>query len=479
MIFDAVIIGAGPSGLAAAARLAHFDIKVCVLEAHRRLGGLNSWHHVKGREISTGLHAFTNYSSSGRGGPLGKLLRQLRISHRDLNLRAQNQSSIRFPSATLRLSNDTELIRQQIAQVFPGQIDGFDRFRALIRDTDEGELTDRRSSAREVMAQYIDDPLLTDMLFCPVMYYGNPGGVGDGQDAGRELPDMDWLLFCVLWKCIFETGLGYPAAGMRPLWEMLAARIVDDGGVIRMSSPVERLKTKNGRVTAAVLESGEEIEGGLFFSSAGAPETECLLSGEAESTVPPGTITTLEGISLLDGEAPRAGLDDSVVFFSFHDRLRFGCPPDELIDASGGVLCAPGNFVPAAGPDENIVKIAQLAGFPAWDALCPEDYGAAKQRIAGVLKDSLARLGVFPEKARNHGDGRFGVFDDIFTPITIFRYTGHVDGAIYGSPVKSRTGKTALPNLFLMGADQGFHGIVGAMLSGVAMVNLHLLTKHS
>ncbi len=36
---------------------------------------------------------------------------------------------------------------------------------------------------------------------------------------------------------------------------------------------------------------------------------------------------------------------------------------------------------------------------------------------------------------------------------------------------------TDCENLFLIGADQGFHGIVGAMLSGVAMVNLHWLAK--
>ena len=100
-VYDAVIIGAGPSGLAAAARLSHFGASVCVLEAHARIGGYSSWHHVGGREISSGLHAFTNYSPDGRSGPLGKLFRQLRIKYQDLELRAQGSSSIRFPSARM------------------------------------------------------------------------------------------------------------------------------------------------------------------------------------------------------------------------------------------------------------------------------------------------------------------------------------------------------------------------------------------
>ena len=126
MFYDAVIVGAGPSGLAAAVRLAHFGLKVCLVEAHSRLGGLNSWHHIRGVEISTGLHAFTNFREDGKG-PLGKLLRQLRIKQADLKLFPQSASSIRFPSATLRFDNNPEFLRQQIAESFPAEADNFDR----------------------------------------------------------------------------------------------------------------------------------------------------------------------------------------------------------------------------------------------------------------------------------------------------------------------------------------------------------------
>ena len=51
----------------------------------------------------------------------------------------------------------------------------------------------------------------------------------------------------------------------------------------------------------------------------------------------------------------------------------------------------------------------------------------------------------------------------------------HLDGAVYGSPVKTRDGTTAFDNLFLAGTDQGFLGITGAMLSGISMANRHIL----
>ena len=64
---------------------------------------------------------------------------------------------------------------------------------------------------------------------------------------------------------------------------------------------------------------------------------------------------------------------------------------------------------------------------------------------------------------------------DMFTPTTIVRFTGHDNGAIYGSPEKHLDGKTHLQNLFICGTDQGFVGIIGAITSGIGMANMHCL----
>ena len=71
------------------------------------------------------------------------------------------------------------------------------------------------------------------------------------------------------------------------------------------------------------------------------------------------------------------------------------------------------------------------------------------------------------------------LFKDIFTPTTIKRYTSHYGGVVYGSTDKSRNGKTPIDGLFICGTDQGFLGIVGSMLSGISMANLHVLQGDS
>ena len=65
------------------------------------------------------------------------------------------------------------------------------------------------------------------------------------------------------------------------------------------------------------------------------------------------------------------------------------------------------------------------------------------------------------------------VFERAFTPQDIHERYNVLNGAIYGATVKRRDGRTDLANLFLIGTDQGFLGVTGAMLSGISMANLH------
>jgi hypothetical protein len=44
-------------------------------------------------------------------------------------------------------------------------------------------------------------------------------------------------------------------------------------------------------------------------------------------------------------------------------------------------------------------------------------------------------------------------------------------------PRKVYDGRTRLENLFICGTDQGYLGIIGAMISGITMANIHVLAK--
>jgi phytoene dehydrogenase-like protein len=99
--------------------------------------------------------------------------------------------------------------------------------------------------------------------------------------------------------------------------------------------------------------------------------------------------------------------------------------------------------------------------------LSDDEYYAAKDEWCGKIVESAVR---FMPDFRPHV-----VDTDMFTPRTITRFTGHLNGAVYGAPNKLRDGRTHLENLYLCGTDQGFLGIIGSMLSGITIANLHLL----
>ena len=109
--YDTIIIGAGLSGLAAGIRLAYYEQRVCILERHYTIGGLNSFYRLRGRDYDVGLHAVTNYATKGaRKGPLVRLMRQLRLSWDDFSLAPQLGSAIAFPGVRLAFNNDIDLL---------------------------------------------------------------------------------------------------------------------------------------------------------------------------------------------------------------------------------------------------------------------------------------------------------------------------------------------------------------------------------
>jgi len=262
--YDVAIIGAGMSGLAAGIRLAHFGKRVCIFERHNAVGGLNGFYSQDGRKFDVGLHALTNYVRPGvKGTPLGKLLRQLRIDRDEFALCEQKQSRVAFgPSGetSLRFTNDFAVLESEVAAKFPAQIDGFRRLVATVKTYDDVSLDAAPESARAVVRRYLTDPLLEDMLFCPLMYYGS-----------ATEHDMAFGQFVIMFKALFLEGFARPLDGVRVILRVLLEKYRAAGGERRMKCGVKKIISDHGRATLLVLDSGEEVTAEHIISSAGAP----------------------------------------------------------------------------------------------------------------------------------------------------------------------------------------------------------------
>lgn len=468
--YDVVIIGAGMSGLAAGIRLAHFGKRVCIFERHNAVGGLNSFYSLDGRKYDVGLHAMTNFVRPGvKGTPLVKLLRQLRIDREEFALCEQRRSRVAFGPAgevSLTFTNDFAVLESEVAARFPRQADGFRALVAAVRAYDDVGLDAAPVSAREVVRRHVSDPLLEDMLFCPVMYYGS-----------AQERDMEFGQFVIMFKALFLEGFARPLDGVRVILRVLLEKYRAAGGERRMKCGVRRIVVREGKAAGVELDDGAVVTAEHVISSIGAPETAALMveAEKADERSPVGPLSFVETITILDRQPAALGWgEDTIVFFNDSERFDYACPQVEAVDWRSGVICLPNNFDYGAGRElpEGIFRCTCLARYDAWAHLPEAEYRAAKAAWFARVQASARR---FLPAVGEGGLEEATLATDMFTPRTITKYTGHFGGAIYGSPVKHRQGRTALGNVYLCGTDQGFLGIIGAMLSGISMANYHIL----
>lgn len=465
MAFDAIIVGAGMSGLAAGIRLAMFGKSVLILEKHSIPGGLNSYYQRKNpesgglRQFDVGLHALTNFIKKGeKGKPFSKLLKQLRLSWDEFKLHPQTFSVIHFPEAQLKFSNDFELLESEVNDKFPHQKDHFIKLVQVVKDFNELDLNLGYQSSRQKLSSVLSDSLLVEMLICPLLIYGS---------AWED--DMDWAQFVVMFKSLYFEGFSRPEGGVRRIIDLLMNKYISNGGEIRFKAPVEKILTKNSKVFGVQLSSGEVLEAKQVYSSMGLPETAARVEEDVFEKKPEiGRMTFLESIFVFDRKiTPQEG-ETTITFYNNSEVYKYS-PANDFFDSSSAVVCLPDNYELGNTEGEGVARVTFMANYHQWADLSKDAYKVKKEVVAKSALQLVNKL--FPNYEAQLR------FTDVFSPTTIKRYTWHEHGTVYGSTDKSRDGRTPVNNLFIIGTDQGFLGIVGSILSGISMANLHGLMQ--
>ena len=171
---------------------------------------------------------------------------------------------------------------------------------------------------------------------------------------------------------------------------------------------------------------------------------------------------------MLDRAPAQLGHGAATSFYALGEHALYR-RPEGLVDVRTGVVSSPNNFHSEKPLREGLLRISVLANHARWTALSEPQYQTAKLAAAAEAAAAVRRY--LPDWSAHV------VFQDVFTPRTIERFTGHASGAVYGSPQKELGGASGVDGLVLIGTDQGYLGIVGAMISGVAMANRHVLLK--
>lgn len=461
---DTIIIGAGMAGMASAIRLLMFGKKVMIVEKHSISGGLNSYYKRGKREFDVGLHALTNtIKPHDRGKPFHKILKQLRITLDDFKLSQQRYSLIQFPEHTLRFTNDFEEFVTSIQQNFPSETDGFLKLTEHIKNFNEVALDNKTFMAKDVVRTFIKNDELIEMIFCPLLIYGS---------AWEN--DMDFSQFAIMFKSIYFEGFSRPDGGVRTIIDLLLKKIETLGGEILFKHQVTKILKQDNKIAGVILNGDRHIECKEILSTIGRFETLNLLNENlvvAPSQI--GKLSFTESIFITKDKPQTLGSDATIIFYNNRPKYLYRAPTD-FIDQESAVLCFPNNFT-RDSLEEGWLRVTSMANFDKWNTLLKTDRKAYLEKKDWVGNTNLELL----KKVLPEFNGEY-LFKDVFSPTTIVRYTGHLGGAVYGSPEKIRDGKfTEAEGLYLAGTDQGFLGIVGAMLSGISMTNLHLLQNGS
>jgi phytoene dehydrogenase-like protein len=454
-----LIIGSGLSGLAAAIRYARFSPDVLLLEQHSRIGGLNSYYYRNGALIETGLHAITNYADpKDKKAPLNQLLRQLKLNRKQLHVHEQIVSEVCFPGReSVIFSNNFEVFYDQVVSKFPHSAQGFENLLSAIDAYNPFQPREFRS-AKAFLLHHLKDRLLVDMILCPLMYYGS--SIENDIDLGQ---------FVIMFRSIFQEGMFRPQGTMKDFLDLLLNHYLHFGGKIRLQSPVTRILYKDKKIYGVELEGGEIIHCDIILSTIGYAETMRLLHGitpdDTENRL--GFVESIFQLPISCRE--NLPCDRTIIFYNTSEKFNYE-RPRSVVDFKSGVICFPANFQGIEPQGYFEIRATHLADYFSWKSLWDDRPSYLAQKVETARRSSETI-----EKIIGNFRGNI-VYEDTFTPLTIERFTAKKEGAIYGSPKKFKNGEIGYDNLFLAGTDQGFLGIIGSMLSGVSMVNQHILS---
>ena len=446
---DAVVIGAGLSGLICAARLVREGRRVLVLEKSPHPGGTSYVFRRKGFTFPMGALGFSFPD-------------KVRSFLNETGLDAEwtfrrNHFEFSAPGFDLVYSRPLAVLNEALGRLFPEEKAGLADFTAVLtsitrfcadpedwhpdflsgskkrlsvenRDPGFVEKVDRvrrlsRAPSGPWLDRLIGHPRLRNFL----------GSMGDAE------PQMSMFGLAFMWDIMAEIGIWTPARGIDGIADALAGAIRARGGEIRLNSPVKQISTAGGRASGVLMEDGGSVESRWVISSADYKTTFLDLLGSKD--VPQDHLDLVRRIPYTDSEfCVYLGIDPARVDFRrmgadhvfFREEIGSGGPPDlEDFPNREIEICLWARDLPGLVPPGRATLLIRVpfpyGHFAAWrtgEKTRKPGYAEAKSRLADKLVAVAERL--LPGLARSVE------VMDAATPLTYRDWGGRPGGSIAG-----------------------------------------------
>ncbi len=443
--FDALVIGSGLGGLTAAALLARHGRRVLVLERHYLAGGYaTTFQRLRGRALfDVSLHGMGGLDEHGL---VRRKLEQCGVWERLSFVRPACAYRHVFPHHDLRVpQGDAQAYVAVMSELFPEQREGLRRlFDEVLRTYEQYAVAQERAfkdfysnvrayallikysrlSVMQMFAQFVTDATCRTVLAGQWSYQGVPPS---------RLPG---ITFCVFWAESVLGGTNYPIGTCQALVTAFVDVIREQGGEVRLKSPVAHVRVEDGRVRGVRLAGGEEHDAEIVIANANPYHVVHELVGAQHfpdaylrrlQLLRPGLSSFLMYLGLDENLPQLRELEDYEIVLtpSYDVDQQYAHSLAGDVHLSEVTLTLPGNL--PLPPDPNalcVANVSTLSGYAPWVGLSPRDYAARKAWLAERV---LARVETVLPDLRRHVQLQVTA-----TPLTNVRYTGNADGAIYG-----------------------------------------------
>jgi phytoene desaturase len=262
---EIIIVGAGPGGLTSAMILARRGFKVRVFEKAAEVGGRNGRLQFRGFTFDIGpTFLMMNFilremfEETGRNPADYLTVTKLDPMYR-----------LKFPTFELKMTNDRQAMREELASVFPGSPEGYDIFLH-----DEHQRFEKLFPCIQKSYSRLSDFL--DMKLVRAMPYLAPASAMFDKLGEYFVHDQLRMSFTFqakylgmsAWECpAFFTiipliehayGIYHVQGGLNAISRAMEKIIVEEGGEVIKNAPVKRLLVKNRSIAGIELEGGEK-----------------------------------------------------------------------------------------------------------------------------------------------------------------------------------------------------------------------------
>lgn len=444
--YDAIVIGAGISGLVCGCYLVKAGLKTLIVEKNANPGGYCTSFMRNGFRFDACAHSLGSLRSDGI---IANILKELSVNKRIDFIRYNPQDVVLAPDDKISFWNDSNKTVYELQQKFPKEALNIKRFFQFIDECNGISFNSlKQITFHTLLDDYFKDSKLKSILTLPIL--GNMG-----LPASRALA----LTAVTIFKEFILDGGYYPKGGMQKLPDILSKRFNEFGGKMLSPSFVTKIKVKHNRVEGIEVNGCDFISAKFIISNVDSTQTYRDLIGQ--------DIIAQDIIKKLNTLKPSLsvfilylGTDGKIG--NIYDSSSTWCLPSYDIEkmyhyAEVENMEKVEWFLAHFLPDNKSLLMLTSAPFKNY-----EYWAENKARLIDVFVKKLN--GVF------HNLSSHIIFKDAATPYTLYKWTLNYKGAAYGwagTPSQfamlNFSQATVIKNLYLTGhwatITQGIPGV--------------------